>query len=106
MSRQATKPFATLRGSFYYVFAYRRYGSLSSNIHSSLSKRCIETQSPIISQFQKLFLLVFAKQSEKVACIKAVFLFNKVDFARKKVPLYPNIRLLERDEWILLDKDP
>jgi hypothetical protein len=28
-----------------------------------------------------------------------------VDFARKKVPLYPNIRLLERDEWILLNKD-
>jgi len=56
--------------------------------------------------FSDVFCLHFAKQSEKVACIKLVFLFNKVDFARKKVPLYLNIRLLERDEWILLDKDP
>ena len=25
--------------------------------------------------------------------------YNKVVFTRKYVPLYPNIRLLERDEW-------
>lgn len=31
--------------------------------------------------------------------------YNKVVFTRKNVPSYPNIRLLERDEWILLDKD-
>ena len=36
---------------------------------------------------------------------KHLFYYNKVEFARKCVPLYPNIRLLERDEWILLDKD-
>ena len=35
-----------------------------------------------------------------------LFSYNKVEFARKKVSLYINIRLLERDEWILLDKDP
>ena len=80
--------------------------SLLSNIHSSLSKRRRGTKSPLISPFQELFLPVFAKQSEKLICQKLLFLFNKVDFARKKVPLYPNIRLLERDEWILLDKDP
>ena len=34
-----------------------------------------------------------------------LFFYNNVDFARKYVPLHPNIRLLERDEWILLDKD-
>lgn len=51
--------------------------------HSSLSKRRRETKSPFISKFHGLFLPVFAKQSEKVACIKSVFLFNKVDFARK-----------------------
>ena len=31
--------------------------------------------------------------------------YNKVVFTRKNVTLYPNIRLLERDEWVLLDKD-
>lgn len=30
---------------------------------------------------------------------------NKVKIIRKKVSLRLNIRLLERDEWILLDKD-
>lgn len=38
--------------------------------------------------------------------LKPLLLYNKVEFARKIVILYPNIRLLERDEWILLDKDP
>lgn len=33
------------------------------------------------------------------------FLYNKVEFARKNVPLYPNIHLLERDERIILDRD-
>ena len=37
--------------------------------------------------------------------IKLLF-YNKVAFARKNVPLYSNTRLLERDEWIFLDKDP
>ena len=42
----------------------------------------------------------------KKTYLKKQFLFyNKVVFARKRVPLYPNIRLLERDEWIFLDKD-
>ena len=41
VSRQATKPFVTLRGSSIMFFAYWRYGSLSSNIHSSLPKRRI-----------------------------------------------------------------
>ena len=65
------------------MFCLLALGSLSRNIHSSLSKRRRETKSPFISQFQRLFLPVFAKQSEKVACIKSVFLFNKVDFAKK-----------------------
>lgn len=34
-----------------------------------------------------------------------LFFYNNVDFAREYIPLYPNIRLLERDGWILLDKD-
>ena len=34
-----------------------------------------------------------------------LFLYNNVDFTRKCVPLYSNIRLLERDEWILLDRN-
>ena len=87
VSRQVTKPFVTLRGSFIMYFAYWRYGSLSSNIHSSLSKRRRETKSTFISQFLELYLPVFAKQSEKVTCIKSVFLFNKVVFTRKNVPL-------------------
>lgn len=33
------------------------------------------------------------------------YLYNNVEFARKCVPLFPNIRLLERDEWILLDRN-
>ena len=38
-------------------------------------------------------------------CQKRVFLLNNVYFDQKLVSLCPNIRLLERDEWILLDKD-
>lgn len=38
--------------------------------------------------------------------LKPLLLYNKVESARKIVTLYANIRLLERDEWILLDKDP
>ena len=38
-------------------------------------------------------------------CQKRVFLFNNVYFDQKLVSLYSNIRLLERDEWILLNKD-
>ena len=57
-------------------------------------------------RFIQPILLVFAKQSEKTCFKKQFFFYKKVAFARKYVPLYPNIRLLERDEWILLDKDP
>ena len=39
-------------------------------------------------------------------CQKRVFLFNNVYFDQKIVSLCSNIRLLERDEWIFLDKDP
>ena len=39
-------------------------------------------------------------------CQKRVFLLNNVYFDQKMVSLYSNIRLLGRDEWILLDKDP
>lgn len=38
-------------------------------------------------------------------CQKRVFLLNNVYFDQKLVSLYSNIRLLERDEWILLNKD-
>ena len=37
---------------------------------------------------------------------RRVFLLNNVYFDQKLVSLCSNIRLLERDEWILLDKDP
>ena len=36
--------------------------------------------------------------------LKLVFLFNKVFFAGKIVPLYPNIRPLERDEMMEWNK--
>lgn len=39
-------------------------------------------------------------------CQKRVFLFNNVYFDQKLVSLHSNIRLLGRDEWIFLDKDP
>ena len=96
MSRQATKPFLHSKEVLlFFVLPYGIFVVFIENIrnpiearngglpHSSLSKRRRETKSPFISQFHGLFLPVFAKQSEKVACIKAVFLFNKVDFARK-----------------------
>lgn len=51
------------------------------------------------------FLLVFAKQNEKTYFKKQFLFYNKVVFARKYVPLYSNIRLLERDGCILLYKD-
>ena len=38
-------------------------------------------------------------------CQKRVFLLNNVYFDQKLVSLCSNIRLLERDEWILLNKD-
>lgn len=34
-----------------------------------------------------------------------LFFYNNVFFLRKSVSLYPNIRLLERDERIILDRD-
>ena len=37
---------------------------------------------------------------------KRIFLLNNVCFDQKLVSLCSNIRLLGRDEWILLDKDP
>ena len=37
---------------------------------------------------------------------RRVFLLNNVYFDRKLVSLCSNIRLLERDESIFLDKDP
>lgn len=37
---------------------------------------------------------------------KRVFLLNNVYFDQKLVSLCSNIRLLGRDEWIFLDKDP
>ena len=36
---------------------------------------------------------------------RRIFLLNNVYFDRKLVSLCSNIRLLERDEWILLNKD-
>ncbi len=39
-------------------------------------------------------------------CQRRVFLLNNVYFDQKLVSLYSNIRLLVRDEWIFLDKDP
>ena len=36
---------------------------------------------------------------------RRVFLLNNVCFDQKLVSLCSNIRLLERDEWILLNKD-
>jgi len=39
-------------------------------------------------------------------CQKLVSLLNNVYFGQKLVSLDSNIRLLERDEWIFLDKDP
>lgn len=86
MSQQATKPFLHHKRVPCLSFAHFRafWWSLLSNIHSSLSKRRRETKSPLISPFQELFLPVFAKQSEKLICQKLLFLFNKVDFARKK----------------------
>ena len=38
-------------------------------------------------------------------CQRRVSLLNNVYFDQKLVSLFPNIRLLVRDEWILLDKD-
>ena len=38
-------------------------------------------------------------------CQRCVFLLNNVYFDQKLVSLCSNIRLLERDEWILLNKD-
>ena len=38
-------------------------------------------------------------------CQRRVFLLNNVYFDQKLVSLCSNIRLLERDEWILLNKD-
>ena len=41
-----------------------------------------------------------------MTCQRRVFLLNNVYFDQKLVSLYSNIRLLVRDEWIFLDKDP
>ena len=57
--------------------------------------------------FFSVIYLHFAKQSIKKDEPKTYFLIvNVFYFDQKFVPMYSNIRLLERDEWIFLDKDP
>jgi hypothetical protein len=51
-------------------------------------------------------MMRFAKQSAKNTMTTLSFFWHKnVHFAKKRVPLYSIIHLLERDEWILLNKD-
>ena len=105
MSQQATKPFLHHKRVPCFLLAHFRayWWSLLSNIHSSLSKRRREAKSPSISQFQKLFLPVFAKQSEKEACIKLVFLFNctqisvswkEIENFAKQISIYSNPNII------------
>ena len=107
MSQQATKPFLHHKRvpclSFTHCWAF--WWSLLSNIHSSLSKR------RIFGYKGTYFLAKSTLLNKKTNFIHASFSLCLAKTGRNSFwnceieGLFASLRLLERDEWILLNKD-